>query len=569
MQPRLLRVVFLISIMAVYNFVAAQKGCPINIDFENGNLSEGWTCSAGTISRIDGSLNMLSGPAISGRHTIMQNVNLPNIPPQLDKYGGFPVTSPNGSRFSVRLGNESPGGQVDMISYSFTVPSDQQDYSIIYNYAVVLQDPAHPVATNQPRFTARVFDESTGDYLNCSSFAFTANSKLPGFKESKVKDSVFYKEWTPVTLKLAGYAGKQLRLEFTTFDCAPGGHFGYVYIDVNQNCSSVITGNVFCSNTDQITLTAPHGYSAYRWFSADLATLLSAEKKLALQPIPAAGTRYALEITPYPEQGCIDTLFTTLVASPEPMVLKVKDPVVACIRNGADLTGAGITTGSSGDLSFTYYQDILQTKPVQFPQSIQTSGQYYIVAENKVGCTDLKQTFVHIEPLPVFTVTDPAPVYKPVFADLSKTISSGNSPNYHFSYWLDTPGTKNVTTPLAVDKTGTYYIQAAPVTVPECTVMQSVQIMILDPLIVPPNIITPNGDQIHDTWLIPELSYYSESTVEIFNRYGHSLFRSAKGYTQPWDGKHDNKALPVGTYYYIIRLNNTLPVLTGSLTILR
>ncbi|WP_184546756.1 gliding motility-associated C-terminal domain-containing protein [Mucilaginibacter sp. FT3.2] len=54
----------------------------------------------------------------------------------------------------------------------------------------------------------------------------------------------------------------------------------------------------------------------------------------------------------------------------------------------------------------------------------------------------------------------------------------------------------------------------------------------------------------------------------MFNRYGQKLFES-KGYGQPFNGTFNGKALPTGTYYYIINLSKNCNLLSGSVTILR
>jgi gliding motility-associated-like protein len=56
----------------------------------------------------------------------------------------------------------------------------------------------------------------------------------------------------------------------------------------------------------------------------------------------------------------------------------------------------------------------------------------------------------------------------------------------------------------------------------------------------------------------------------MYNRWGERLFYS-KGYNTPWDGNYKGKPLPVGTYYYAIKLNNDLfpTPYVGPITILR
>ena len=87
-------------------------------------------------------------------------------------------------------------------------------------------------------------------------------------------------------------------------------------------------------------------------------------------------------------------------------------------------------------------------------------------------------------------------------------------------------------------------------------------------LVKVPNIFTPNGDQIHDRWVIPNLGDYPGATVQVFNRYGQVVF-SSNGYGVAWDGTQQGKPLPVGTYYYIIQLKNGYKPLSGSVTLMR
>ncbi|WP_214653056.1 T9SS type B sorting domain-containing protein [Mucilaginibacter segetis] len=86
--------------------------------------------------------------------------------------------------------------------------------------------------------------------------------------------------------------------------------------------------------------------------------------------------------------------------------------------------------------------------------------------------------------------------------------------------------------------------------------------------IVIPNTFTPNNDGINDYWQIPILQSYPKSTVYIYNRYGKLIYQSV-GYSKPWDGNYLGKALPAGTYYYVIDTHIRNNVISGSVTILR
>jgi gliding motility-associated-like protein len=86
--------------------------------------------------------------------------------------------------------------------------------------------------------------------------------------------------------------------------------------------------------------------------------------------------------------------------------------------------------------------------------------------------------------------------------------------------------------------------------------------------IVIPNTFTPNGDGVNDKWDIQNLSDYQNSMVSIFDRYGGEVF-SSKGYANPWDGTIKGRPCPVGTYYYLINLNDGTPPLSGFVALIR
>lgn len=85
-----------------------------------------------------------------------------------------------------------------------------------------------------------------------------------------------------------------------------------------------------------------------------------------------------------------------------------------------------------------------------------------------------------------------------------------------------------------------------------------------------PNAISPNGDGKNDIWKLEFLSLlYPNAEVEIFNRWGENVF-SSQGYSTPWDGTYKGEKLAVGTYYYVLKLNdtnNTEPLKGGILLI--
>jgi len=83
-----------------------------------------------------------------------------------------------------------------------------------------------------------------------------------------------------------------------------------------------------------------------------------------------------------------------------------------------------------------------------------------------------------------------------------------------------------------------------------------------------PNSFSPNGDGSNDLWAITGLNAYPQNTVEVFNRYGQRIFRSA-GYSTSWDGTFNGQPVPPATYYYIVNLKNGKKALSGSVTVVK
>jgi gliding motility-associated-like protein len=100
-----------------------------------------------------------------------------------------------------------------------------------------------------------------------------------------------------------------------------------------------------------------------------------------------------------------------------------------------------------------------------------------------------------------------------------------------------------------------------------CTTTDQVFVKVLKKPAIP-NIFSPNGDGIHDKWVIGFLDTYPGCTVEIFNRYGQRIYYSI-GYSDPWDGTVNGKPVPVGTYYYIVDPKNGRQKMTGYVDIVR
>lgn len=121
------------------------------------------------------------------------------------------------------------------------------------------------------------------------------------------------------------------------------------------------------------------------------------------------------------------------------------------------------------------------------------------------------------------------------------------------------------------------YIRAENSLAPECFTLGSVRLRVdnestdIDNRCTPyyPNTMTPNGDGANDTFFIKNIAAFPGNHLTIYNRWGNKVYET-RGYDNTWDGTFEGNPLPVGTYYFHIRLNDVdNRSHSGYLTILR
>jgi gliding motility-associated-like protein len=188
-----------------------------------------------------------------------------------------------------------------------------------------------------------------------------------------------------------------------------------------------------------------------------------------------------------------------------------------------------------------------------------------LTVTNTVGCTSdpfPKTVTVHLQP-----VIDAGRSFVVPQGTTVQFEATANSPSLTFS-WTPPAGLSDPTAlrPTLVAMADQDYTLVATGDF-GCTATDFISVKILKPVKVP-NVFSPNGDGIHDKWIITNLADYPGCRVEVFNRYGQQVFASS-GYGTPWDGRYNGKDLPFGTYYYVITLENGFKPMTGSITIVK
>jgi gliding motility-associated-like protein len=317
-----IRIVLIVISKLVIAFNMHAQTCPLNIDFEAGNFIN-WTTGTGNfIDYGDGIYTPLvryHNVSVWDRHTLYSRFD--DIQ-KLDTFGRFPVLCPNGSGYSIRLGNDNGGpgsagaggGDISEVKYRFTVPSISQQYLFNYSFAVVYENPQYASVIQEPFFAVTVKDVQTNEIVECLStkYLFGFNLSNPVSIPSTVPgQKIIYQDWTEAVLNFSKLKGRTIEITFTAADSHTGS-FGYAYLDIDSNCDNPFSSAPFCKNDTATYVMAPGGYAEYAWYINNFTTPAGMERRLTLAPIPPDGTSLIMVGTYYTGRRCKDTLNYTL-----------------------------------------------------------------------------------------------------------------------------------------------------------------------------------------------------------------------------------------------------------------
>jgi len=180
--------------------------------------------------------------------------------------------------------------------------------------------------------------------------------------------------------------------------------------------------------------------------------------------------------------------------------------------------------------------------------NVNQPGSYTVTATSSEGCSDQK-TFA------VSTVIIPEIV--PVEINLGReiTVQTTNSGDFEYSIngvlYQDTPKFTNLPGGII-----TLFARNIEGCIPTSTSFYNVRV---------PTYFTPNGDGINDIFTLPDLSFFSSSKLQVFDRFGKLLYTDT-GASMGWDGVYRGNLLLVNDYWYTLTLNNIQ--LTGHVSLL-
>lgn len=488
---------------------------------------------------------------------VLQTYNSGSIPPTAAptwKQYGFFFTTPAGvNDIVLRMVNNAPGGcgndlALDDITFRpcgpQLIPAIAGQNSIssnlcqgnaaTYNYSCVVSSGFNnPVFQWQTRFN----NGSWTDIPGATSTNFTnvvAASRPTGLYEYRL------------TVAEAGnIAATQCRISSLP-----------IRLTINGNPTATASSNgPLCEGSD-IELSASGGIQ-YVWTGPNGYAASTASPTIPRAALNQAGNYQVLVSN---AEGCGAFANTTVIMQAGPALSLAFSDSSICEGGNLQLSAAG---GTSYDwLPATGLSATNISNPIATPL---VSTSYQVTVSNAAGCKDSARLSVTVNKKAVAN----AGPDKTIVAGGSTLLSGSIEGDYQSFQWNPSPDipNPNILQPTVAPVRDAVY-QLNVVSKNGCgSSTDEVMVNFYTGIFIP-NAFTPNNDGLNDLWNIPALDAYPGFQLKVFNRYGQTVFENSQK-SRPWDGLFRGQPIDPGTYVYIIKLNQLLPVLKGTINVLR
>lgn len=364
-----------------------------------------------------------------------------------------------------------------------------------------------------------------------------------------------------------------------------------------------------CSNPQQTLYAGGSSYpagSTFSWTASAGGYIVSGQNTLS--PVINSPGTYTLTITKHYQPGdivCTEVASVDVIGDFTPPAVNVTtNEVTICVGESAILT-------ATGGVTYNWVNNAATGNTITVSPTTTTTYQVYAIGPN--GCQSAEPAEVTVTVVPAITSTMP-PVTGQICVDDEILLDAGTGPDYTYLWstgettqtiTVDTPGIYTVTidngecsklftteviaagVPQVVEvsyqnqASGTIVITAtnpsnaeleysinqgitwqnsnvfenvpnnAPITI-WVRVKRTTCVGVLEyyPFVVQ-NVITPNGDGVHDVVDFSAIAGLKGFKASFFDRYGKEIWKADK--VRPiWDGRFQGRALPTTSYWYQI-----------------
>jgi gliding motility-associated-like protein len=375
-------------------------------------------------------------------------------------------------------------------------------------------------------------------------------------------------EWT--LIRYPGAATSTGTGASTTVTALTAGTYNFA-VRNEEGCTSVVSGNAVI-NPQPVTPSAPVVGTITH------PTLTVTTGSVALSGLPSSGT---WTLTRLPENviltgtgttrtvtgldpgtytftvanaaGCtsLPTGNVTINAVPGAPNLVINNPATICSNQTTDLTAPAVTAGSDENLTYTYWLDAAATLPYATPAAA-TAGTYYIRGTTTAGYSTTKPVVVTADQLPV------------AYAGLDQTLDyqfvttlMADAPLAGTGIWSVLSGTGELFNSAAAitDVNGLSLGRNEfvwTITNGVCPPVSDNVVVTVNDLVIP-TLITPNGDNKNDYFVIRGLETLGRTELLIFDRRGLKVYEN-DNYDNTFEGlDYNGNPVQDDTYFYTLR----------------
>ena len=255
--------------------------------------------------------------------------------------------------------------------------------------------------------------------------------------------------------------------------------------------------------------------------------------------------------------GCKQVINKIDITEPDSLYLTAEITENVCYGDSAAAINVR-TYGGTPDYNYNWSNG-------ETSQSINylTDGSYSLTISDANNCTKTETFDIQSDATPIEITAEVGQgehQYGYIYTNVS-----GGTPDYNYSWNYDvnnkTPNAENL------------YAGEYTVTVSDFYGCQQTATFVIEAQLTIPNVITPNEDGYNDYFDIVNLESFDKVTIQIFNRWGDKLFEyngDGRTYREDkslqWNAYYNGKKLPLGTYVYLINLDNKKEA-NGTITI--
>ncbi len=263
--------------------------------------------------------------------------------------------------------------------------------------------------------------------------------------------------------------------------------------------------------------------------------------------------------------GCLDSAEFT-ITEPDPLTIEVLLDAPTCTGMN-DGSAEIIVGGGTGALTFYVDPDTYELEPldsVTYGISQLAEDTLYLELSDENGCRILDTLGIVPDIITdmILTMTStPETCWNALDGTATVAVQNGNPP---LSYEWDDNLLQTTATAMGLPPNAEYVVRVTDEI--GCNLTASVFVEANIGCFFIATAITPNGDGVNDTWVLGGFEYYPECKVNVFNRWGQTVFAST-GYPAQWDGRFNGQLLPVADYYFTIDYAPDQEVIMGTVTV--